>query len=399
MSTSPLVRDPDLGRLLDDGYSVVVQGGHLVITHIPYVTPDREVRYGFLTYPVTVAGDRIVSGTDHRLWFGGETPPCNEHGIQLTCANPEPHAISEGQRASYMLSSKPSPTGYPSEYEKVKAYTRIVSHPAAAIDPTATATPGGAWQEVEDDLPFVYRDTASTRAGLTEVNKVFRGERIGLIGLGGSGGYILDQLAKTPVDTIACFDGDTFENHNAFRGPGAPSLELLRERPNKAEYFAKTYSNMHTGITAHPELIDASNLSLLGDCTFVFLAIDDTTAKAPILAYLAERGIPSIDVGMGVEEIDGKISGLLRTTLNRPGTITDGISMTSEDPDERPDDYSRNIQIADLNARNALDAVARWKRYLGLYADGSAETSSTYSIFTNRITSDGGAQDGTDDED
>ncbi|MDQ1537074.1 MAG: hypothetical protein QOE58_1467, partial [Actinomycetota bacterium] len=28
MSTGPLARDPDLGRLLDDGYNVVIQEGH-----------------------------------------------------------------------------------------------------------------------------------------------------------------------------------------------------------------------------------------------------------------------------------------------------------------------------------------------------------------------------------
>ena len=32
------------------------------------------------------------------------------------------------------------------------------------------------------------------------------------------------------------------------------------------------------------------------------------------------------------------------------------------------DDYSSNIQVADLNALNAILAIIRWKRYLGFYA-------------------------------
>ena len=48
----------------------------------------------------------------------------------------------------------------------------------------------------------------------------------------------------------------------------------------------------------------------------------------------------------------------------------------------------RNIQIADLNCLNALLAVLRWKRHLGLYADGTGETLTTYSLYTNEISNE-----------
>lgn len=62
-----------------------------------------------------------------------------------------------------------------------------------------------------------------------------------------------------------------FDNHNAYRAPGAADVEDLKRRPNKAEHFASVYSHMHTGITAHPVFITADNLELLGNCTFVFI--------------------------------------------------------------------------------------------------------------------------------
>jgi hypothetical protein len=77
-----------------------------------------------------------------------------------------------------MLSGKPGPNGYPSQYEKITSYVRILSHPAMALDETATATPGAAWLEVDDDLPFRYRDTASSRAGLAALNRVFLDQRM-----------------------------------------------------------------------------------------------------------------------------------------------------------------------------------------------------------------------------
>ncbi|MFD4676498.1 ThiF family adenylyltransferase [Lentzea sp. NPDC058450] len=387
MSTSPLVRDTDLGRLLDDGYDVVVQEGHLIVRQIPYVTTEATVAQGFLTYPVTVAGDRVVSGTDHRIWFGGSTP-CDERGQPIKCATAEDHAVTADMRAAFMLSSKPRPNGYASEYEKVTAYVRILSHPAVALDESATPTPGAAWQEVEDDLPFRYRDTATARAGLAALNKVFYSQKIGVVGTGGTGGYVIDLVAKMPVADIALYDGDTFDNHNAFRAPGAAELEVLRTRPNKAEYFAQTYGHMHTGITAHPVFIDENNLTLLDDRTFVFLSMDNTPAKPIIIKHLRARMIPFIDVGMGVEEIDGKLSGLLRVTLNLPDSASADTQIPTRHDDAEEDDYSRNIQIADLNCLNAAFAVSRWKRWLGFYADGSEETSMTYSIYVNELSNE-----------
>ncbi len=389
MSTAPLALDEDLRRVLDDGFDAVIQGGRLVIRRIPYVRADRTVAYGFLSYPVAVSGDRVVSETDHRIWFGGDAP-CNEQGVTLTCVNPERRIIDDELTANFMLSSKPGPEGYPSQYEKVSAYARIVSHPAQALDPSVTATPGAAWQEVEDDLPFRYRDTATSRAGLAAVTKMFLTERVVIIGLGGTGSYILDQVAKTPVKSIKLIDRDFFDNHNAFRAPGAADLEDLRRRPRKVEYFAEVYGRMHTSITSVAEHITTENLHLLDDATFVFIAMDDATAKPPITAHLAKLGISYVDVGMGVEEIDGKLSGILRTTFKDPRVHQDSVRRASSipAPAEDRDDYDRNIQVADLNALNAMLAIGRWKRHLGFYADGSRETLAIYSIFVNDVTNE-----------
>jgi len=383
MSTAPLVRDADLGRLLEDGYDVRIEGGHLVVQHVPYVTTGGTVGYGALAYPVTVSGDQIVSSTDHRLWFAG-TVPCDEQGKPLVIATAEQRFVTDELQASFMLSSKPA-AGYTDQYDKVTAYVRIVSHPAQALDESMTATPGGAWQEVEDGLPFVYRDTASTRAGLADLNRAYRGLRIVIVGLGGSGSYVLDQVAKTPVAEIVLIDGDLFDNHNAFRAPGAASLEQLRARPTKAAYYAELYGHMHTAITAVPDYLSEENLSLLDGADFVFVAMDDAEAKQPIVAHLTTLGVPLIDVGMGVEEIDGRLSGLLRTLFVPAGTTLEQAMRHIPKPAVERDDYNRNIQVADLNALNGVLAVLRWKRHLGYYADGTEETLSTYSIYTNEV--------------
>ncbi|WP_432120547.1 ThiF family adenylyltransferase [Streptomyces sp. S1] len=381
MSTALLARDPDLSRLLDDGYDITLAAGHIII-RIPYVTENRTVTNGFLAHPVTVAGDRFVSGTDHRIWFGG-SDPCNEHGRPLTLATPESRVITEGMQANFMLSSKP-PDGYPDQYTKITAYARIVADHAHALDPSATPTPGAAWQEIDDDSPFAYRDTATSRAGITAINRRFRGHRIVIVGLGGSGSYILDQVAKTEVDSILLIDGDTFDNHNAFRAPGAPTLDTLRTRPPKATHFASIYVNMHQGVTACAQYLDEDNVDLLTGATFVFIASDDAASKPAIVDWLEAHDVPFIDVGMGIEEIDGRLSGLLRITTSLPGR-RDTPRERIPRPAPEGDAYASNIQTADLNALNAVLAVIRWKRSLGIYADATDEAHTTYSLITNEI--------------
>lgn len=383
MSTAPLVRDPSTSRLLDDGYDLVIQGSHLIVRKIPYVTSAGVVASGRLAYPIIVSGDQINDETgDHRIWFIGEQP-CNEHGNPLPGTSTGVRAITKDLAANFMISSKP-PNGYADQHAKVTSYARMLSHPAQALDPTVTPTPGAGWEEVEDGLPFVYRDTGAARAGLADLNSKFRGHKIAIVGLGGTGSYILDQVAKTWVDSIELFDGDFLDNHNAYRAPGATDIEDLRRRPNKAEYYADWYSHMHTGITAHATYLDEENITLLEGATFVFLAAADADARPEIMLWLTNHQIPFIDVGMGIEEAGGRLSGLLRVTTNFPernaGALPISASMGGG-----VDEYDRNIQTADLNALNALLAVIAWKKYLNYYAEHAHSIETIYKVFTGEI--------------
>ena len=70
-------------------------------------------------------------------------------------------------------------------------------------------------------------------------------------------------MAKTPVNEIHLYDGDTFSNHNAFRSPGAASLEELKARPLKVTYFRDAYSKMHRRVIAHQDYLDDASVQEL----------------------------------------------------------------------------------------------------------------------------------------
>jgi hypothetical protein len=147
---------------------------------------------------------------------------------------------------------------------------------------------------------------------------------------------------------------------------------------------------MHRKIFAHGTYIDASNVECLRGMDFVFLCLDQGRAKQVIVEKLEEFGIPFVDVGMGVELIDDGLIGVLRvttsTTAKREHVRTKNrIAFTG---DGREDLYSRNIQIAELNALNAALAVIKWKKHCGFYVDLEKEHFSTYTIDGNTLTNE-----------
>jgi hypothetical protein len=199
---------------------------------------------------------------------------------------------------------------------------------------------------------------------------------------------VLDPVAKTPTATIHLVDGDVYSTHNAFRSPGAPSIDELRAQPFKVDYFKAIYDKMHRGILAHAEHLDESNAEKhLKDADFVFVCIDDGKAKAVVIRKLEEFGVPFVDVGMGLIEKNERLGGILRVTTStkQQRAARRRISCTEADPDN---EYDRNIQIADLNMLNAALAVVKWKKIFGFYADNEGEHFSTYTIDTNLLTSD-----------
>ena len=195
-------------------------------------------------------------------------------------------------------------------------------------------------------------------------------DKLAIIGLGGTGSYILDMVAKTPAREIRLFDNDEFLQHNAFRAPGAPAIDELRLVQKKVDYFKCVYSKMHRGIIAHSVDIDESTVHLLDGVTFAFICIDGGDARWHIIKKLEAMDVPFVDVGMGLELVDGSLGGILRVTASTPEKrdhVHEGcISLTGGGGD---DIYSSNIQVADLNALNAVMAVIKWKKIRGFLRD------------------------------
>lgn len=386
MSQKLISRNPDLKRLRDEGYFIQIRGGLVVMREVPYVTGQRLVRLGTLISTLTLAGDETRTPDTHVAYFDGDYP-CMPDGkpIHQIAHQSSNYDLGNGVTAKHSFSSKPE-GGYTDYYHKMTTYAGILSGPATVIKPGITARTFRV-PEDEDCSVFNYAETASDRVGIGALTETLTAEKVAILGLGGTGSYVLDLIAKTPVREIRLFDGDEFLQHNAFRSPGAPSIEELREAPKKVDYLKAVYSRMHRNVVAHAVHIGAHNIHLLDGITFAFLCMDAGPDKRAIIGKLEALGTSFIDAGMGLELVDGSLGGILRVTASTPekrAHVHDGrISFVGGGDDNI---YSANIQVADLNALNAVMAVVKWKKVRGFYRDLEGEHHSTYTTDGNMLT-------------
>jgi ThiF family len=392
MSQKQISLSPDLKRLRDDGYNIEIRAAYVLLKDVPYVTPAKEVKRGVLVSKLTLAGDVTARPDDHQVQFAGEYP-CHRDGSPMTeLANQALDTkLDDGLTVKFSFSQKP-PRGYYEDYhEKMTTYAAMLTGHAEALQPGVTARVYRVDEpEEDDDSPFNYLDTASSRAEINAVTRKLALGRVAIVGLGGTGSYVLDLVAKTPVKEIHLYDGDVYSTHNAFRSPSAPSIEELREQPKKVAYFKRMYAKMHRGIVAHEMHIDASNVDELRGMNFVFLCMDQGEAKRVIVQKLEEFGVSFVDVGMGLYLKNETLGGILRVTTStaqqRAHVHEKGrIPLGGDDTDN---EYDKNIQIADLNSLNAALAVIKWKKLYGFYADHENEFFSTYTINCNMLTSE-----------
>jgi predicted ThiF/HesA family dinucleotide-utilizing enzyme len=384
MSQQLINHSSDLKKLRDEGYEIEVKGGYLIIHHIPYLNSRKEIKYGKLISTLTLNNNVTMKPDNHVIHFMGEYP-CNNDGTIITAiqhANPN-RPLFDSIVMNFSFSNKPS-QGYTDYFEKVTRYIEIISSPAKSIDSKVNAKSFKVITDNIEETLFNYIDTNASRANIYNINSKFKGQKIGIIGLGGTGSYVLDLVAKTPVDEIHLFDGDLFLQHNAFRSPGAPSIQTLNEQLNKVDYFSSIYSNMHKGIKVFPFYITEENIRLLKGLTYVFICIDSNSARGKIMSSLKQLGITFIDVGLGINIGDENLVGTARVTV---GTAfkTDHIPNRIGTEDIDNNEYSTNIQIADMNALNALMAVIKWKKMSGFYQDLKEEHHSTYTINTAQL--------------
>jgi hypothetical protein len=388
MSQVVINHSSDLLRLQNEEYQIEVSGGYLAVHQIPYLNTKNEIKSGILVMSLTTAGNVAIKPKDHTAYFIGEQP-CNVDGsfVSSLVNSPQKTRLFGNITSDFYLSCHPDNRVYADFYDKVSTYVNIISSPALNFNKEACDKLKTPIIIRNDDGPLVYMDTNASRANIVFMNELFSPLKIAIVGVGGTGSYLLDFIAKTPVSEIHLFDKDVFNSHNAFRAPGAASVEELNEQPSKIEYLAQKYGKMHSRIICHNEYITRENIEILKLMDYTFLSIDRIDVRNEISKFMIDSELSFIDSGLGINMSANKLSGLVRITSGFPGHYSH-LKEAFKGVDIEDDIYESNIQIAELNAFAAIQAIVKWKKMVGFYQDSFNEINSVYSIDDNDIYND-----------
>lgn len=376
-------RNPDLARLVERGYAVAFDQGHLILRDIPYLDSAANLQSGAIVSKLVAVDGEVMQQQDHQIYFTGSHPhdlqgqPIpNLGGGMTSIALAAEHSDVVVQRS---FSNKPKSTGkFADHFAKIESYVAVISGPAIEKHGVTPYTYRADKTEVTDPI-FKLQDTLTSRAGLAELNAGFANEKVAIIGLGGTGAFLLDYAVKARIPEIIGFDGDDFHVHNAYRSPGKLDEEELGRK--KADVYQARYEPFRHGLTLKATYITNESAEQLEGVTFAFVCVDKGSARNEIFGLLIELGIPFIDVGMGLKRKHGPISGMMRTTYFEPNTASElkskGLAETSDGADNL---YRDNIQIGELNALNACLAMIRYKQLREFYRSDETSINSLFEI-------------------
>ena len=273
--------------------------------------------------------------------------------------------------------SQDRPEDDESARDSVYRYAKRIVGAVAAFDPAKTTS----FSQPEE--PFKIPNAFEARAGIGPVQNRIRDQRIAIIGLGGTGAYVLDLIAKTPVPQIHLLDSDHFGWHTFIRAPGAPTEDEIECQKGKAwskvAYYRAKYDALRNGIHAHAVRVEDSAwlAKFLSEhpVDYAFVCIDqragsDSPRQDVVYAALTEAGIPFIDSGISITVENDSIRGAVTTSAYDAGSLEWQNAIPNARIASNAPGY-RNVQLPEVNALAAALTVMEWRRRTGQYVSES----------------------------
>ena len=363
------------------GFLVEVEPEKVRAAKVPCLLADGVV--GFCTIetsyePTTGKPDRRIGGDVHAVRITVEIERdglvFNAYGIPIG------NQIDGDGKTWSNISIKKGGQGSPEEdgsaRDLVHRYAKqIVGAVSAAADTEIPA--------LATSSPFKIPNTFEARTGLTPIQDRIRDQRIAIIGLGGTGAYVLDLVAKTPVKEIHLLDFDDVKWHNFMRAPGAPTTEEIESKRDvglrKVEYYHSKYLSLREGIQPHAVRVDSvssfQEFVAVHPIDYAFVCVDqltegDSSRQDVIYSALAEAAVPFIDSGVSVTLEGLSVRGAITTSAFEAGSVAWKNAVPNARVEGNIPGY-RNVQLPEMNAMAAALAVMEWRRRTEQYVSKS----------------------------
>lgn len=178
--------------------------------------------------------------------------------------------------------------------------------------------------------PFFDRNV---RAFGADVQRLLRRLRVGVVGAGGTGSAVIQQLTRLGVGELLISDGDEFDSSNVNRLFGSRVIDQGLPKTKIAER-AITDIGLRTTIRLIQKPITfRSAISVFKECDVIFGCTDDEWGRSLLNRLAIYYGIPVFDMGVKIDSEDGiirSIQGRVTTLLPDAACLFCRGRITSE---------------------------------------------------------------------
>jgi len=152
-----------------------------------------------------------------------------------------------------------------------------------------------------------------------KTQKILGRLHVGVVGAGGTGSLIIEQLTRLGVGEISIFDGDYFEKSNANRVYGSKISDNNR---NKALIAGENSLKigLDTKVNIYKKFISEEYIAKkMRDCDVIFGCTDNHSSRGILVRLSTYYYIPVLDLAVKINSKEGEISDVLgRLTLLYP---------------------------------------------------------------------------------
>lgn len=275
-----------------------------------YLVPEDRVEYGHDGYAVDP--EVLISCVNQAVRTGTCLLEAHSHGGPVPRFSQRIDRPGLLETSQYVLSSLPGRPYGAFVWGASRAYGEYwtAEGQTGTIRSLVVAGPAGIWQRVsrdDDDTGPEDRFARQVPWFSPEGQQSIRRLRVGILGVGGTGSHVANQLAYLGSRDFAVIDPDTAETTNMNRlvtamdaDLGTPKVVLARRTIRSIAPDAQVDILERSFLT--PEALDVAR-----GCDVLFSCFDDDGPRLVAAELALAYDIPLIDLGVGIGVDDGRV--------------------------------------------------------------------------------------------
>ena len=151
--------------------------------------------------------------------------------------------------------------------------------------------------------PPIHRDREKPHDAMWGCNGEgkLRAARIGVIGAGGGGSHVIQQLAHAGIGAMVSVDDDTLDIGNRSRTVGTRPSDVGRHKIDAMERLANDAGDDIRFQLIAERFPSAEAVRALGACDLLISCLDTHRARRDVMEFAWQHAIPLIDIGLAID--------------------------------------------------------------------------------------------------